>query len=163
MERLVYFALSIFWRGAVHEWEADQGRTPFKVELCGYEEPIRQYLLGLAPVPSEVALTVMIWPYTKSFIAGLVPRPAHQRDFQRYWFFVCGLGFVLNFGENLPTDVKRTCSYHSPQKIITVSKEFANDVIQLLRDELRSSDLSKLDEMLKEISAIRSTGSSTAK
>src|SRR5271157_5449636 len=44
-EALAYFALSIAWRGSVHEWKTLEGQTT-GIALGPYEERIRQYLAG---------------------------------------------------------------------------------------------------------------------
>ena len=49
MEKLTYFGLSIFWRGAAHDWKSTAGLRAPTVELCGYYEPLRLFLLGKAP------------------------------------------------------------------------------------------------------------------
>jgi hypothetical protein len=44
--RLAYFAVSVFWRAAVHAWEV-RGRLADRVKLgTRYEEKARRYLLG---------------------------------------------------------------------------------------------------------------------
>jgi hypothetical protein len=46
MTKIVYFAISVFWLGAVHKWESTLRSEAPEVHLCAYEEPLRQFLLG---------------------------------------------------------------------------------------------------------------------
>ncbi len=50
MDKLVYFAASIFWRGAVHEWEIEGQRAP-KLNLEDKEEPLRIFSSRRKPFP----------------------------------------------------------------------------------------------------------------
>lgn len=156
MEKIVYFAMSIFWRGAVHVWESSvHGQAP-DVHLCGYEEPIRQFLLGASPLSEDVSLTVYVCPKGSVLNAMLVPWDAHLPECSRYLFYVSGLGFVLHFASNLAPQFKATCAYHSPDKIIVLSGDFENVIREVLSEEVKSRDSSKVQNMLQEIAKIRS-------
>jgi hypothetical protein len=62
-DKLIYFGASIFWRGAAHQWKLDGSDLP-RVDLgCSYQEALRLFLLGKAPFPADVFLTVMLWRY----------------------------------------------------------------------------------------------------
>jgi hypothetical protein len=56
MAKLVYFALSIFWRGT-RSWSAVQGGRPEKLYLGRQEKVIRAFLLGRGKLPEDVAIT----------------------------------------------------------------------------------------------------------
>ena len=51
MEKLVYFGLSIFWRGAAHNWKSTLGLSAPKVDLEDYFEPLRLFLRKQSPIP----------------------------------------------------------------------------------------------------------------
>jgi hypothetical protein len=156
MDKLVYFAASIFWRGAVHEWKTDRGELTPKVELGNHEEPLRKFLLGEGPLPPDVWITTIVWPFKKILNVGFVPAPAHTGDWHRYWFYVSGLGFILHFGSSVPPEVKQRCSDHSPERVITVEQDFGDMVVELVKKMVRESDTSGLHDMLREIGALRS-------
>ena len=59
-EQLVYFAASIFWRAAVHDWQFHD-RTTIRLKLGPYEEAFRRYLLG-GRWPSNAILFVSSAP-----------------------------------------------------------------------------------------------------
>lgn len=56
MAKLVYFGISIFWRGSAYDWKSTAGERLPKVELCAYAEPLRQFLLGKAALPATWCL-----------------------------------------------------------------------------------------------------------
>ena len=49
-QKLAYFAMSVFWRAAVHLWHRPEQKEPM-MRLGVYEEPIRKYLMEEAPFP----------------------------------------------------------------------------------------------------------------
>lgn len=157
MEKIVYFAMSIFWRGAAHVWESSLHSQAPDVHLCGYEEPIRQFLLGASPLSEDVSLTVYVCPNGGVLNAMLVPWDAHLPECSRYLFYVSGLGFVLHFADKLAPQFKATCAYHSPDKVIMLSGDFENLIRDILRDQVKNRDSSKVQKMLQEIEKIRWT------
>jgi hypothetical protein len=93
MEKILYFGLSVFWRGSVDEWKTTGGLKAPAVALCAYEEPIRLFLLGTEPIPADVVLTVDLWHSKRVFQACNPPTASHMPECQSYWFYVPGLVF----------------------------------------------------------------------
>lgn len=52
-EKLGYFALSVFWRGGIHDWRDPFGSPAPKLDLAEMEEPIRKYLYGEEQIPGK--------------------------------------------------------------------------------------------------------------
>ena len=152
MDKLIYFGASIFWRGAAHQWKLNGLEVP-PVSLGLHQESLRLFLLGKASFP-DVFLTVMLWPYEYVPPAALLPDYSLVPNWQRYWFYITGLGFVLDFGANAPTEIRPRSTSHSPEQFVTISKEFANAVWTRMKEMV--ADTSKLDGLLKEIATIRS-------
>jgi hypothetical protein len=155
MDKLVYFASSIFWRGAVHQWKTDRGELPFKVELGNHAEMLRKFLLGEAPFPQDLWLTVIVWPFKQILNAGLLPTPDSQEGWHRYWFYVSGLGFVLNFGDAVPCDIKHQCAQNTSQRVITVERAFGETLWELVREEVRAGQTPELRALVEQINEIR--------
>jgi hypothetical protein len=156
MEKIVYFAMSVFWRGAVHNWKSTLRSEAPDVHLCAYEEPIRQFLLGTSSLHDDVALTVYVCPNGSVLNALLVPWEAHLPECSRYLFYISGLGFTLHFVDKLPQHFRKTCAYHSPDKVIALSTEFENLIREILRDQVKNRDNSRVKKMLQEIAKVRS-------
>jgi hypothetical protein len=58
--KLGYFALSLVWRGGIHEWPLPFGERSVRLALGPMEESIRKYLLGEDPFPPDAAVVVHV-------------------------------------------------------------------------------------------------------
>jgi hypothetical protein len=151
MGKLVYFAMSIFWRGAVQAWESSLHSEAPDVHLCGHEEPIRQFLLGASPLSEDVRLTVYVCPNGSVLNAIFIPMDAQLPQCSRYLFYVSGLVFVLHFADKLALRFEATCAYHSPDKVIILSADFEKFIRDILRDQAKNRDSSRVQKVLEEI------------
>jgi hypothetical protein len=115
MAQLVYFALSIFWRGT-RRWSAVQGGQPPELNLGGREEAIRLFLLGRSKLPEDVVITVAVWPYKTVYPMALTPRADSATSYRSYWFYFFGFIFQLALGDEIPDQQREACSYHSCDK-----------------------------------------------
>jgi hypothetical protein len=100
MAKLVYFALSIFWRGT-RPWSAVEGGRPPKLYLGRQEKAIRAFLLGRGKLPQDVMVTVAVWPYKKVYPMALMPRQRTGTRNRSYWFYFFGFIFVLILGRKI--------------------------------------------------------------
>jgi len=101
MAKLVYFALSIFWRGT-QRWSAVEGGQPPKLYLGRQEKAIRAFLLGRGKLPEDVIVTVAVWPYKKFYPMALMPRADAGSGYRSYWFYFFGFIFLLALGRKIP-------------------------------------------------------------
>lgn len=60
MDKFAYFAISMVWRGAVHDWVLPDGTIRPRTELGGFLEPMRLYLMGKAPIPPDTSVIVVV-------------------------------------------------------------------------------------------------------
>jgi hypothetical protein len=100
LESLVYFATSVFWRAAVHDW----GDAEYRLQLGShYQEEFRQYLMGVASFPNHVALLIEV-----SDASTLLEIPAFpfggktDGTYFSYRFHIPGVGFTLFLGKRIP-------------------------------------------------------------
>jgi hypothetical protein len=155
MANLVYFALSIFWRGTLR-WSAVEGGRPPKLYLGHHEKAIREFLLGRGKLSHDITVTVAVWPYKKVYPMALMPRADAGTGYRSYWFYFFGFVFLLALGRKIPAQQRKTCSYHSPEKFLTLSPGLGSLVKEAIRAQLVSADRSKIESMFKQIQAIRS-------
>ena len=59
VDKLIYFGMSVFWRGAAREWKSSTGAVAPPVDLMDHFEPIRQFLLG-GQFPDDVFMAITI-------------------------------------------------------------------------------------------------------
>jgi hypothetical protein len=110
--RLVYFACSLFWRGAVIDWKLGKYSLE-RLSLGPYEEGLRPYLLGSSGLPSNVVVLVTVastdrltdnahwtFPY-------LAHHDARSRQFQAR---VPGITFQLFTGSAIPSGLRPLCT-----------------------------------------------------
>jgi hypothetical protein len=159
MEKLVYFGFSIFWRGAAHDWKSTFGLSAPKVDLEDHFEPLRLFLRKQSPIPEDMVLSVHLWPYTKVCQVAYPVYPLHRVGWRRYWFYVPGIFFMLQFGKNVPEGARRK-SAHGEKKIINVDLESGEFIRSFVKDQVEALETTnKMKAMLQEISAIRSATS----
>jgi hypothetical protein len=59
IDKLIYFGMSLFWRGAAREWKTSTGAVAPAVDLGEHFEPIREFLLG-GKFPDDIFLVIAI-------------------------------------------------------------------------------------------------------
>jgi hypothetical protein len=155
MGKLVYFALSIFWRGT-RRWRAVEGGQPEKLYLGRQEKVIRSFLLGRGKLADDVVVSVAVWPYKKVYPMSIMPRAGAGTRYRSYWFYYFGFIFLLALGRKIPAAQRRTCSYHSPEEFLTLSRGLGSLVKEAISTEFLSLDRSKIEGTFNEIRAIRS-------
>jgi hypothetical protein len=155
LEKLVYFGLSIFWRAAVHKWSTTAGQIAEEVDLGAFEEPLREFLLGTGPLPNQnIVLALDVSPEVPVFPA-LHPVVGEQHaGFERLWFYIPGLVFLLWLGQNIPRHFKGSSLANG---VITSDVGLARSIRQFTSEGLKSQKLGpKLPEMMRQIDDIRS-------
>lgn len=149
MDQLIYFGMSMFWRGAAREWKSSQGGIAPTVNLGEYYEPMRQFLLGNR-FPDDVVMLFYVHnlnPVMNAVTPALLARD-HTAEF--HWFYLNGLGFKLHLGKRVPEQIRRLCVHCSPEGFVLVDNEFGNMVRDYLKDRLTSQVPSaKLQDFLK--------------
>lgn len=142
MHQLVYFGISVFWRGACREWKTSKGAIAPSVNLGEYYEPIRGFLLG-GPFPQNVHIVVLIHNLKPVGNAALPVQRGKSGYGDFYWFYVNGLGFMLYLGENSPEDIERQCAQHGIDGPVVVDGAFGSMVYAFLKELLEESKKSE--------------------
>jgi hypothetical protein len=119
-DKLAYFALSVFWRASVHTWENEDGSST-RIQLgCRYNEELRQYLMGLAPMPSSGYLKVSVCTDALHQNMFFAPAPAANKKLRMPGFMACGIDFRFAIGGSVPAPLKRLSMLHTPDQWISV-------------------------------------------
>jgi len=153
IDKLIYFAASIFWRGAAHEWPQAMGLEISPISLGAHLEPLRAYLNDEASFPADLYITVMLHPYETVQPGFILPHASSVPGWNRYWFYVTGLGFVLDFGDSVPPEIISRATSKSPEQFVTVSNQFGDTLRERIRQLM--GDSSELTELFKEIAVVR--------
>ncbi len=154
VKQLVYFGISVFWRGGVHVWKTSTGQRAPSVDLYGEEESMRRFLLGDASLPDTVVLTLDVWPYKKVLQMLYPVLPNHLGGCPRYWFYVPGLLYALYLGNNIPTGAR---SRSAKDGFVAVDQNAADSVLEYTKHGLKSQRQGpKITEMHEAIAKVRS-------
>jgi hypothetical protein len=138
VDKLIYFGMSVFWRGAAREWRSSTGAVAPLVDLRDHFEPIRQFLLG-GQFPDDVFMAIMIHNLKPPGNAVLPVSLAKGQYGDFYWFYVNGLGFTLYLGKETPSAIRNVCAYHNSYGPVVVDKGFGEMVYEFIKDQLNSS------------------------
>jgi hypothetical protein len=116
VDAIIYFALSVFWRAAVHRWII-AGHSA-SIDLGPYEEAFRCFLLHEAPFPGSAALCVLVW--ARNAELAMNPNSGNEDGFHYHQFGIPGLAFMLFVGGNLPGEYLATSLAPSADRYITI-------------------------------------------
>ena len=138
-DKLSYFAGSIFWRAAVHDWMIN-GDTSQRLQFGPFAEAFRLYLLG-GQWPKHCALQVHVGNGMEEFRNGttVFPHLNIKNDLMRFYYFtIPGITFYLFLGKRVHPPIFRYCSATSPERFVfmseAVDKRNAQRNIRLFRD-----------------------------
>lgn len=146
-EKLIHFAMGVFWKASVHPWRGDS-EEPL-IELGPYRESIRTFLLGERPFPSHMGLVVGLLPRENALISFNQPYRTLAEGHHRYLLYIPGIQFVLHVGNRLPSDMPSICIATNPARPIVVA-DFSKDVAKVFREiAAKARKSAKLIEYLK--------------
>jgi hypothetical protein len=120
VDKLEYFALSVFWRSAAHTWR-DRDTIP-QIDLGVHEDEIRRFLLGESGFPKEAYLLAGIWPAEPVPIATYFPVAEETQGYGLFRFYIPGFEFALCVGDKVPSEVRQLCCHNSALRLISVSR-----------------------------------------
>jgi hypothetical protein len=127
MDALVYFAMSIFWRAAVHQWRIGSGNSE-PLKLGSAQEGIRKFLLG-GPFPADAVVLVSAWPTRQVLPAAHTPRQGNAPGFEIYDFLIPGIEFRLMLGAGIPPDLRQVCAQTSGMRCIVSTPMLVDKVL----------------------------------
>jgi hypothetical protein len=147
-DQLRYFAASIFWRGAVHEWIIQKERHA-ALQLGPYKEEFRKFLMG-GTWPKNTALQVHVSNGMEEFRNGTTVLPYlryHKNGFRQFCFVIPGVTFFLFTGRTIPAPIRQFCSATSPERFLFITEEVdlgnAQRNITLFKDTRKVGALAK--------------------
>ena len=131
---IVFFAMSVFWRAAVHDWKIDLSGKP--IPLGPFEKAIRLYLMGEAGFPNDCALWVSL-PEGTSFMAFISPYCKKLPECHVFKFVIPGILFNLFLGKRVPLETRAFCFVRGTGNPILVTPVFdywvKRDVVSMSR------------------------------
>ena len=137
VDRLLYFAASIFWRAGIANWAtkfADAPKIDLRPEIMA---KFADYLLGNGAFPGETSLNVWVASDAQPQRAIISPSKAQETPFVRYEAHIPGMVFELF------VDAGHTCdtwSLNNPPERIVLTNMVTQRVLQIARDIVPESE-----------------------
>lgn len=105
--KFAYFAVSVIWRGAVHQWTLPDGSLTTLLDLGTCEGRIREYLLGRSEFPSDIlSVIVIVCSDNESRSVLSVPDQFTELNCRNYRFIARGVTFRVLLGDNIPSELR---------------------------------------------------------
>jgi hypothetical protein len=116
MEKFAYFAMSIVWRAAVHDWEMPDGTMLPRKAIGDFEPPIRKYLLG-GEFPPDTSVIVIVCTDGRARRIWTTPTILIEANCLNFRFLARGVFFRVMMGYRMP-DMFREMSCRSARKCL---------------------------------------------
>jgi hypothetical protein len=116
-EAFAYFAVSVIWRAAIHEWTLPDGSKSRPLQLGAAMEPIRLFLLGQAAFPDAV-VTVAVCTDAVSRRHWLAPMVNVDYSCGSFPFMTMGVMFRVWIGPGVPAHIRRLSCLREPDRPI---------------------------------------------
>jgi hypothetical protein len=118
MDKLVYFAVSVFWRSSIHKWRFEGNLLTLPHLGDRYLEEFKLYLLGKGAFPRNAVLLVNVSNKDKPARACLFPCGGRLPLFHHYRFMIPGITFYLFLDARMGDEFRYFCAVNSPHKPI---------------------------------------------
>lgn len=117
MDKFAYFALSVVWRAAVHDWLMPDGVLLPRMAIGDFEPPIREYLLGTGRFPPDTAVIVIVCSDVEARRVWTTPTVNVEANCVNFRFLARGVFFRVMMGYQLPSYFRERCCT-SPRKCL---------------------------------------------
>jgi hypothetical protein len=98
MDKFAYFAVSVVWRVAACQWLMQDGNLTQEVNLGAFQENMRRYLLGETPLPSDMAVIVIVCSDIESRMRFFHPSSNVEAGCINFRFLARGVFFRVMMG-----------------------------------------------------------------
>lgn len=118
MEKLAYFAISVFWRAGVNQWPSKMTLNPvYSIDLGPCLASMREFLMG-GTFPDGIALRITV--ATDVFSQGYAYFPAITVGIpvRSFGFLCCGILFELFISDPMMPPFDRFCSVRARRRPI---------------------------------------------
>ncbi len=144
VDKLGYFALSVFWRAGVHVWNVGFGQKSTKLDLGTSEEPLRLFLLGQGPLPQNLVLVSTVCIDPQSMGTFMTPGRRQGKFFPNVSAFgvtTLGVHFMLFLGP-LPASFQDLCCLQSASRHVFL-RDCQNNTLDAYKGLMASSKVAR--------------------
>lgn len=134
-DKFAYFAISVVWRGAVHDWVMPDGTVRPHDALGDFVGPMRLYLLGQSPLPPDTSVIVIVCSDEESRKVWVTPQVHVEADCLNFRFLTFGLFVRVMMGYR-QWEFFRDLSCTSPRKCLFYgsAKHRMSEIMQIFKD-----------------------------
>lgn len=134
-EKLVHFAMGMFWKAAVHAWRCDDRVT--NIDLGSYADGVRRWLLGEDRFPEYICLQVAVSTPPKAQILFINPYEGRRSEWHSFFVYVLGVLFVIHVGRRV-RDARELCFYQNPAHPIWIWDKIHSDFERVFASQYRN-------------------------
>jgi hypothetical protein len=136
VDKLIHFAMAIFWKASVHSWSGSE--TKPRIDLGPYSERIRKWLRNGAVFPKRTHLIVTMEKPLQAQITVNEPYEGIRQAWRTHFTHVPGILFMLSLGGSVDDTVTHL-AITSPGNPINVSEGLTASLEQLMKDKLNNA------------------------
>jgi hypothetical protein len=107
LDKLIYFACSVFWRASACRWTAVD--HDYQLDTGPYRDLLRRYLLGESAFPTKTALIISVSGNTDPLVGATFPHSGRVLGTWQHRFSIPGLAFWMHNGY-LPEPLRFFCA-----------------------------------------------------
>lgn len=137
VDKLLHFALGIFWKASVHSWRGDT-KEP-KIDLGPYSENLRKWLRSERALSEYIFLTISVSFPERAQIIFNEPYLGSRDDGRSFYFHVPGMLFMMHIGKSLPYEMRALSVNRGEGSPVMVSEEVTKKLEQVYVAQYRSS------------------------
>jgi hypothetical protein len=136
-EKLIHFALGMFWKASVHSWSGTSKAS--RIDLGPYSDKIRSWLRGESGFPEHVFLTAVVSRPSRAQITLNDPYEGVRQSWRTFFVHAPGLLFMLNIGKTVEESMRWLCIQNNAGNPICISDELTGKFERLMVESLRGS------------------------
>lgn len=141
-EKLAYFALSMVWRTAIHQWNTPFGGKTTVLNLGTVEEPIRRYLRGEARLPSDIAIIATACIDPGSLKSFYIPSRVSGVPGISFAMLTLGIHLMVSIGSNLPPRMRELCCARSAARLIFM-RDCERETLEVFSQIFKTSKMAR--------------------
>lgn len=128
VEKLAYFAASVFWRASLQKWDV-AGHKHEPTRLGPYQQEFRAYLSGQSAFPEHASLTLVLSQLKHPVLAWNFPDSIHIDSGYCHRLHIPGMTFLMAVGKLAAVAWEPICLVRSVPRLIYIAK-FGDALVQ---------------------------------
>jgi hypothetical protein len=137
VDKLLHFALGIFWKASVHSWTRNQAEP--KIDLGEHSDHLRKWLRAEGALPRDMSLHISLSKPERAQIIILAPSVKVTRPWKTFWMHVPDMMVSLNVGSEILIEMHMICFWKNSAHVIAVSDDITGSLERKFAGEFAES------------------------